>query len=178
MSLLYSPTLKPSVISFIPLLSEFIKALKLHILWAFKVWVKLSQWLFGRCVKWRCSRAQRNFFKQQVLSPYHSLKHIPKSFLVSPVLFSFRWTLNFISWTLLERLRGNNKRSVLTSSNRSLIMLTCTVAPHFKKECNKILGFFPHRMKQYYNWVEGWLLTNRIVPLICTVFHFTSEKDT
>lgn len=143
LSLLYSPTLKPSVRStlYIPLLSEFIKAPKLHIIWAFKTWVKLSHWWFGRCVKkWRCSRAQRTSFKQQVPSPYNPLKLIPKSFLVSPVLFFFRWTLNFISWTLLERLQGNNKRSVLTSSNRGLIMLV-QFSSHFKKECNKICFF-------------------------------------
>lgn len=144
LSLLYSPTLKCSVLStlYIPLLSEFIKAPKLHIIWAFKTWVKLCQWWFGRCVKkWRCSRAQRTFFKQQVPSPYNPLKLIPKSFLVSPVRFSFRWTLNFISWTLLERLQGNNKRSVLTSSNTGLIMLVQFFS-RFKKECNKIC-FFP-----------------------------------
>lgn len=81
------------------------------------------------------------FFKQQVPSPYNPLKLIPKSFLVSPVRFSFRWTLNFISWTLLERLQGNNKRSVLTSSNTGLIMLIQFFS-RFKKECNKMC-FFP-----------------------------------
>lgn len=79
LSLLYSPTLKPSVLStlYVPLLSEFIKAPKLHIIWAFKTWVKLCQWWFGRCVKkWRCSRAQRTFFKQQVPSPYNPEAYI------------------------------------------------------------------------------------------------------
>lgn len=73
-------------------------------------------------------------FKQQVPSPYKSSEAFTQALLCLSSAIFLQMDLNIISWTLLERLRGNNKRSVLTSSNRGLIMLTCTVFPRFKKE--------------------------------------------
>jgi hypothetical protein len=57
-------------------------------------------------------------FKQQVPSPYKSSEAFTEA---HSCLFSaifLQMDLNIISRTLLERRQGNNKRSVLTSSDR------------------------------------------------------------